>query len=404
MAQQLLHHDGHAADLVQAYHRIGAVRLEIADQRHAFADLLDALDGDRHLCLARDGEQVKIHIGRSAHRIDRGDGVLEGLLRHDVARTDAGFHQMVERIDRCLRLGAHVGMDVAARLVVGGMRGAARQHHAHRLGDRAHRVGGEHRAAGAAARHDVAFELEQFLARDTAGLVGGPAFDIVHDGEVVALGRPGAERDAAGRAGAGIEDQAEGVGAGERHQGGGAGLVAAGDHDHRVAVMGVVADLETVGYDVARHQAVAGRWCALRQRVGDCRRADDQSVSAALGQQLHQQVANGAHAVVAAMGVGIGTGDRYHGTGLRGFVGLETGGPELHARLLPVGAAVFFHVSSAGRRFSAVIFYANSSFTASAGTIPPSFGPPMPDAPPRRLAAGKSGRSLSSPLPTARPR
>ena len=286
---------------------------------------------------------MKIHVGRAAHGVDRGDGILEGTLRHDVARPQPELHQAVERLDRGPRLGADVGVDVAPGVIVGWMRGAARQHHAHCLGDGAHGVGGEHGSAGAAAGHHVAFEFKQFLARDAAGLIGGAALDIVHDGEVAALARPGAERNAAGRAGAWIEHQAEGVGARERHQGGSAGLVAARDHDHRIAVMGVVADLEAVGHDVARHQAVAGGGSPLSQRVGYRRRPDDQPLSAALGQQLHQQVADGAHAVVAAVGVGVGAGDRDHGTGLRRLVGLEAGGAELDPGFLPVGAAVFFH-------------------------------------------------------------
>ena len=353
VAQQLLHHDRHTTDLVQAHHRIGTVRLQVADQRHALADLLDALDGDRHLRLAGDGQHVEIHVGRATHRIDRSDGIFEGLLRHDVARADAGRHQRIERVDRRLRLGAHVGMDVAAGLVIGRMRGAARQHHAHRLGDGAHRVGGEHRAAGAAAGHDVAFEFEQLFARDAARLVGGAALDIVHDGEVVALRGPRPERDAAGRAGAGIEDEPERIGAGERHQRGGAGLVATRDDDHRIAVMGVMADLEAVGHDIARHEAVAGGGRPLGQCIGHGRRTDDQPASAALGQQLDQQVADGANPVVAAMGVGVGAGDRDDGAGLRGLVGLEAGGPKFHTRLLPEGAAVFFHPASI--RFCAVL-------------------------------------------------
>ena len=122
---------------------------------------LDALDRDRHLRLARDREQMQIHVGRTAHRVDGRDRVLEGALGHDVARPDAGLHQPVQGIDRGARLRADVGVDVAAGVVVGGMRGAARQHHADRFRDRAHGVGREHRAAGAAARHHVALDFQQ---------------------------------------------------------------------------------------------------------------------------------------------------------------------------------------------------------------------------------------------------
>jgi hypothetical protein len=151
---------------------------------------------------------------------------------------------------------------------------------------------------------------------------------------------PGAERDAARRAGAGIEHEPEGVGARQRHQRGGAGLVAAGDHDHGIAVMRVVADLEAVGDDVARGQAVARRRRALRQRVRHRRRADDQPLPAAFREDIDQQIGDGAHAVVAAMGVGVGAGDRHDRAGLRGAVRIEAGGAHFDARFLPVGAAV----------------------------------------------------------------
>ena len=328
---------------MQARHRIRAVRLQVGEQRYPLADLLDAFDRDRHLGLPRDGQQMQVHVGRAAHRVDRRDGVLEGALGHDVARSNAGGDQTIQGVDRRVRLRPDVGVDVAPGVVVGGVRGAARQHHADRLGDRAHRVGREHRAAGAAARHDVAFELEQFAGRDPAGLLGGPALGVVHDREVRAFARPGAEIHLAGRAGARIEHQAERIGPGQRHQGGGAGLVAARDHDHRIAVMGVVADLEAIRDDVARHQAVACGRSPLGQRVGHRRRADDQALPAAFGQEFDQQVADAAHPIVATMGVGPGAGDGDHGIGFRGAVRLEPGGPKLHPRLLPEGAAVLCH-------------------------------------------------------------
>jgi hypothetical protein len=69
-AQQFLHHNRHAADRMQAAHRERAMRLQVGEQRDALADRLDALDRDRHLRLARDREQMQIHVGRAAHRVD----------------------------------------------------------------------------------------------------------------------------------------------------------------------------------------------------------------------------------------------------------------------------------------------------------------------------------------------
>ena len=60
-------------------------------------------------------------------------------------------------------------------------------------------------------------------------------------------------------------------------------------------------------------------------------------------QKIDQQVGDGAHAVVAAMGVGPGAGDGDDGAGLRGAVGVEARRPDFDARFLPVGAAVLCH-------------------------------------------------------------
>ena len=164
-------------------------------------------------------------------------------------------------------------------------------------------------------------------------LVGGAALGVIHDGEVVALGGPCAERDAARRARAGIEHEPEGVGARQRHQRSGAGLVAAGDHDHGVAVMGVVADLETVGDDVARDEAVARGRRALRQRIRHRRRADEQAPARrARASNSTSRSAIVAHAVVAAMRIGPGAGDGDHRAGLRRAIRIEAGGAQFDAR------------------------------------------------------------------------
>ena len=339
-AEQFLHHNRNAADRMQAAHRERAMRLQVGEQRNALADLLDAFDRDRHLRLARDREQMQIHVGRATHRIDGRYRVLERPLGHDVARPDAGLHQPVQGIDRGASLGADIGVDIAAGVVIGRMRGAARQHHADRFRDRAHGVGREHRAAGAAAGHHIALDFQKLLAGKAAGLVGGAGLGVIEDRDVVALAGPCAERDTARRAGAGIEHEPEGIGARQRHQRRRAGLVAAGNHDHGVAVMRVVADLKTVGDGVARGEAITRRRRALRQRIRDRRRADDQPLPAAFRQDIDQQIGDGAHAIVAAMGIGVGAGDRHHRAGLRGAIRIESGRAQFNPRALPIGAAV----------------------------------------------------------------
>jgi hypothetical protein len=102
-------------------------------------------------------------------------------------------------------------------------------------------------------------------------------------------------------------------------------------------------DLEAIGDDVAGDQAVTGRRRSLGQRVGHRRRADDQALAAAFGEHFDQQIADAAHPIVAAMGVGPGAGDRDHGAGPRGAIRIESSGAQLNAGFLPVVAAVLCH-------------------------------------------------------------
>ena len=108
-------------------------------------------------------------------------------------------------------------------------------------------------------------------------------------------------------------------------------------------MVSVVADLEAVGDDVARRQAVARRRRALGQRIRYRRRADDEALPAALGQDFDQEIGDGADAVVAAVGIGPGAGDRHHRAGRSRFVRIEPGGAQFNPRSLPIGAAVFCH-------------------------------------------------------------
>ena len=68
-------------------------------------------------------------------------------------------------------------------------------------------------------------------------------------------------------------------------------------------------------------------------------------------QKIDQQVGDGAHAVVAAMGVGPGAGDGDDRAGIDHAVGVEAGGADLHAGFLPVGAAVLSHGETARSGF-----------------------------------------------------
>ena len=82
-------------------------------------------------------------------------------------------------------------VDITLRVVVRRMRGPLWEHHAYGLGNGAHRVGREHRTTGATSRHRALRELGEFFIGNSAGFMRGAALDVVHNGEVVALGGPG---------------------------------------------------------------------------------------------------------------------------------------------------------------------------------------------------------------------
>ena len=111
--------------------------------------------------LVRDREQVEHGVGRAAEGHHRRDGVLEGLLGHDLARPDALFEQAHHR--HAARVGEVVAPAVDRR-----RRRPGRKRHAERLGHRGHRVGGEHAGAGAFGRARVALDRQQLRVVDRA--------------------------------------------------------------------------------------------------------------------------------------------------------------------------------------------------------------------------------------------
>ena len=214
--------------------------LQVGDERHPFADLLDVFDRERHVGFSGDRQQVQEHVGRAAHGIGGGDGVFERLHGHDVAGSKPGFECGDESVDGRPDLAQDIVVQVAGGIDVGWMRRAHGQHHAHCFGDGADRVCGEHGAAGTTAGHDVGLDTQQLIRGDAAGSFGGASLGVVQDREVVALRCPRLEVDTSGRTRAGVDHDADIVGAGQRHHCRGANLVAARDHDECFGMMGAM--------------------------------------------------------------------------------------------------------------------------------------------------------------------
>ena len=146
------------------------------------------------LGLVGDGQQVQHGVGRTAERHEHGDRVLEGLLGEDRARGDA----LPQHLDDGL---AGATREPVATAVDGRRRRAAGQRHAERLGDRGHRVGGVHAAAGALARADGALDLVDLGAGDEPAGAGADGLERVDDRDVLVAdatghGRSGVEEDA----------------------------------------------------------------------------------------------------------------------------------------------------------------------------------------------------------------
>ena len=111
-------------------------------------------------------------------------------------------------------------------------RGRAGQRHADRLGDRAHRVGGEHAAARALARAGLALDLAELVLGDLAERAGADGLEHAGDVERLAVVLAGQDR-------AVVDEHAGQVEAGRGHQHRRDALVAAGEADEAVEALGV---------------------------------------------------------------------------------------------------------------------------------------------------------------------
>ena len=221
--EHALREEAHAAGARHVDGREAAAGLEIAEHRRARGDRVEVVDHERHVHLARDGEEVEDGVGGAGAGGDRRDGVLEGGAREEVARTEILRDHLHDELAGAARL------VVLLRVVGGDLVGAHRRQAEHRDGDR-HRVGGELAAACARAGAGVVLEDGEPRSAHLARGVRADGLEDVLDGDVVIL-------EPAGRGGAAVEHHARHVEACERHHGAGDGLVAARERDHAVEEM-----------------------------------------------------------------------------------------------------------------------------------------------------------------------
>ena len=265
-----LHDDRDAAVTVDVVHDVLAERLHVGDVRRLVADAVEVVQRQVDLRLAGDRQQVQHDVRRAAERHREGDRVLERLLGQDVAGRDAQAQQVDDGLARA------VGVVVAAA-VGGGGGGGAREAQSERLGDRRHRVGGVHAAAGALAGGEGALDALEVGLGHPARHARADALERVDDRDVL-LGAV-AELHPAGRDRSGVEEDARQIEPRAGHQHPGDRLVAAGEQDRAVEALGHHDGLDRVGDDLARDEREVHALVAHRDAVGDGDGAELQRVS-----------------------------------------------------------------------------------------------------------------------------
>ncbi len=191
------------------------------------------LDAD----LPGDGRKMEAGVGGSPDRHVDGDGVLEGVGRHDVPRQDVPVVELHDRLSRT------PGQRDAGP--VGGRdEGAVGQRHAERLGQHVHGVGGSHHGTGAAPGAGRVLERGQLLFAHLAPDHLSLRLDEVRVADLFPVKKGGVHGAAAHQDGRDVEP-AGGHQHPRRH------LVAVGQKHHRVEAVGRDHQLDQIGDHLA---------------------------------------------------------------------------------------------------------------------------------------------------------
>ena len=135
--EQLGHHHRDPTDPIDIGHVVLPVGLGVGQVGHPGGHGVEVVQLQLDPRLVGDGQQVEYGVGRAPEGHGHGDGVLEGLLGHDLAGPDPEPEQLHHGL-----AGGEGG--VVPTAVDSRSRRAARQRHAQGLGHRGHGVGGEH--------------------------------------------------------------------------------------------------------------------------------------------------------------------------------------------------------------------------------------------------------------------
>ena len=232
-----------AVDILDVVVGVGC---DLAEHRHPPRKTVDVLHREIHARLVRHGQQVQHRVGRAAHGDVERHGVLEGGLGGYRARQDRIVAREVVAFGVADDERRGVLEEPAAVGVRGDDRAVAREREPQRFGEAVHRVGREHPRARSASGAGAAFDLRDLLV--AARVVGAHdhRVDQVHAAAPELPGLHRASRDEDRR-----DVQPHG---GHQHPGG--DLVAVGDADQRIDLVGVGHVFDAVGDDLARGQRV----------------------------------------------------------------------------------------------------------------------------------------------------
>src|SRR5512143_1233437 len=145
-------HAGNAACRIEVFEIVMAARQHIANMRRRSADLVERIHRQCYTCLVRYRGDVERCIRGAAEGHVDANGVLEGVLRHDLSRREILPYHAGD---------AFAALEGDSSLLArnGKRRGASRQAHAERLGDACHSVCRIHALAGAGPRAGADLEL-----------------------------------------------------------------------------------------------------------------------------------------------------------------------------------------------------------------------------------------------------
>ena len=242
-AKQVEHTTGTTALLHAVLLAVGS---QLAQEGSLAREFVHILHGEVHLCLLCHGQQVQHGVGACAHGDVQGHGIHESLTSGNAT----GQNALVAILIVCKGILHYLSGSILEELYAVGMGSqdgtVAGERQADTLGEVVHGVGGEHTATATASGACTVFHLCQFLVADSL-------VSTLHHGgnkvEVLALVLASLHGTTAHEHRGDVQTHGS-------HQHAGGYLVAIGDTDHGISLVGIAHVLHAVCYNVAAGQRI----------------------------------------------------------------------------------------------------------------------------------------------------